>query len=586
MIEKKLHNCYGFIQTAIAFNNYLNQEMYINTKIYGIPTTFYLKQYPKEAYYYTLISHAILLLSVFKEELLKKDEQDKLNLFISENTFDSLMGNLIQPDGTKYKLGSLTIDDKKEVLELIRNKLMHGDFYAENDSLYLVKEGITGEIKINDLIRTSLLLVGITDYKLKGKNTRPMVLCKNKVIESKDVLETDKDLKRFMNNVYFVEFYDEPENGFDRTPEYVLVLQKFYEELHKSYDLVHQRTFQSTITLLMHKYANEFKKHHVKLTYNIKPVSQTSEYSKIKKFFVTNKHEFDDLNLDEKKLYMVMACTNILDHQNSEHLKTSSAIYNNMKVLDAYLKEINPEQVVYNMQQSITFTDDMTVASLFNAFYSMYHYGLDEIYSNGNGTSLKSIVSGEYLNFAKLDLDKYYDPGMTIEATFADFPNQLLAIEKGELEAKAKMDKAEANLNNYLLYSKKQTKEKTEDMQSKFDIAKENYEKAVKLHKAAKLFMTNDFDRYVKNFNIISHIRNSFAHGNVRILPYVVGDPLLDQEILMQDIFKGKNTYTLRVKFSDLHELLEAPNAKIMTDFLLEKIYPVTKTTEHTYKLS
>ena len=148
------------------------------------------------------------------------------------------------------------------------------------------------------------------------------------------------------------------------------------------------------------------------------------------------------------------------------------------------------------------------------------------------------------------------------------------------------MNREEENLNNYLLYSKKQTKEKTEDMQSKFDIAKENYEKAVKLHKAAKLFMTNDFDRYVKNFNIISHIRNSFAHGNVRILPYVVGDPLLDQEILMQDIFKGNNTYTLRVKFSDLHGLLEAPNAKIMTDFLLEKIYPVTKTTEHTYKLS
>lgn len=586
MKEKKLRNCIKFIQTALAFNNYLNQEMYINKHIYGIPTTLYLNQYPTEFYNSTLITHAILLLSLFKEELLKKDEKDKLNLFISENTFDSLMGDLIQPDGTKYKLGSLTVDDKKEVLELIRNKLMHGDFYAENDSIYLIKEGITGAIKINDFIRTSLLLVRITDYKLKGKNTRPMVLCKNKVIKSIDVLETDKDLKRFMSNVYFIEFYDEPENGFNRTPEYVFVLQKFYEELHKSYDLVKERTFQSTITLLTHKYASEFKKHHIKLTYNIKPVSQTTEYPKIKKFFVANKHQFDDKKLDERKLYMVMACTNILNHQNSDNLKTSVAIYNNMNAINAYLNGVNPERVVYNMQQSITFSDDMTIAALFNVFYSMYHYGLDEIYSNGNGTSLKSIVSGEYLNFAKLDLDKYYDPSMTVEATFADFPNQLLAIEKYEIEAKAKMDRAEANLNNYLLYSKKQTKEKIEEMQSKFDTAKENYNKAVKLTESAKLFMTNDFDRYVKNFNIISHMRNSFAHGNVKILPYVVGDPLLDQEILMQDIFKGKNTYTIRVKFSDLYKLLEEPNAKVMADFLLENITPATKTAEHTHKLS
>lgn len=586
MKDKKIQNCYDFIKTSLAFSNYLNQEMYITRKIYGAPTVIYLEQNPRQNYIYTLITHSILLISMFKEELLKKDEKDKLNLFVSEKAFDSLMGSLIQPDGTKYKLGSLTVDDKKEVLELIRNKLMHGDFYIENDSIYLVKEGITGEIKIEDIVRISVLLTRIKDFKLTGINTRPMIFCANEVIESGESLDNEEDLNKLMQNAYFIEFYDEPEKGYQRTQEYASELQKFYEKIQEQRNLKYKHNFYKMIRNLINKNKKNFAKHHIKMNFNIKTVDKTDEYPKIEKFFMSNKHELEDMTLEEKRLYMVLASTNILDHQNSDILKTSIAVYNNVQALIAYLLGVYPDSIEYTVSQSVTYADDMTVAALFNAFYSMYHYGLDEIYSNGNGTSLKSIVSGEYLNFAKLNLDAYDDPTMTIEATFADFPNQLLAIEKGELEAKAKMDKAETNLNNYLLYSKNQTKEKTEDMQSKFDTAKENYDKAVELTKAAKLFMTNDFDRYVKNFNIISHIRNSFAHGNVKILPYVVGDPLLDQEILMQDIFKGKNTYTLRVKFVELHKLLEEPNAKVMVDFLLEKINPATKTAEHTHKLS
>jgi hypothetical protein len=41
------------------------------------------------------------------------------------------------------------------------------------------------------------------------------------------------------------------------------------------------------------------------------------------------------MSLVEKRLFMVLASTNILEHQNSTSLKTTTALYNNMKALDA-----------------------------------------------------------------------------------------------------------------------------------------------------------------------------------------------------------------------------------------------------------
>lgn len=587
MIEKKIRNCYDYIRTSLAFSNYLNQEMYVTSFKLGEGTFYNLLLNPYEKYGKTIITHAILLLSLFKEETLKKDEADKLNLYINGKAFDELMGNLIQPDGTKYKLGSLTVDDKKEALEIIRNKLLHGDYYIENDTIYLCKEGITGEINVDDLLKTCLFLMQISKYKLVGENSRPMVLCKKETIEKEERLETDKDLKRLMQNAYFVEFFDEPEEGYERTIEYNKVLDRFYKAVSNRNDIIKKHTFKNAIDIIINEHKEELKRQHIKLRYEIKPVAQTTEYPQIKQFFISNNKHFDHMNTVEKRAFMVLSTMNILDNNNNDYLATSHAILNNIKALCAYTQMVHPELVEYNVRQSVTYPDDMTIAALFNAFYSIYHYGLDEIYSNGiASTPLREIASGKYLNFAKLKLDAYYDPAMTIEATFSDFPNQLISLQTAVDKAKTKRDNAVNSYNAYKIHSKTKSDEKTFKMLKQVSDAEEEYKTAQEIYKKAEEFMNNDFNEYVKNYNIISHMRNSFAHGNVRIKPYVTGDPLLDQEIVMQDIFKGNCTYSLRVKFIELHKLLEAPNAKIMLDFIASKLPQPVKKEEHTHKLS
>ena len=95
---------------------------------------------------------------------------------------------------------------------------------------------------------------------------------------------------------------------------------------------------------------------------------------------------------------------------------------------------------------------------------------------------------------------------------------------------------------------------------------------AKELYEKAKRFMEKDYHKHIKNFNIIAHIRNAFAHGNVRIKPYVKGDTLKEQKIEIQDIYEGALTYYLTIRYDDFYQLVMSPNIDIMRDFIDTKI--------------
>ena len=63
--------------------------------------------------------------------------------------------------------------------------------------------------------------------------------------------------------------------------------------------------------------------------------------------------------------------------------------------------------------------------------------------------------------------------------------------------------------------------------------------------------MNNNFSKYVRNFNILLHIRNALSHGNIKISIYISGDSLLDREIIIEDIYEGKCTYKVVIRYED-----------------------------------
>ena len=75
----------------------------------------------------------------------------------------------------------------------------------------------------------------------------------------------------------------------------------------------------------------------------------------------------------------------------------------------------------------------------------------------------------------------------------------------------------------------------------------------------------------VKNINIIAHIRNALAHGNIKLLPYRSGDALQDRELLIEDIYEGKVTYSKKVKYKEFVRLIEVENLTFVLGFLMGK---------------
>ena len=157
MIDDKVLNAYEYFHASSAFSAFLIDNEFNRTD------ASFLDQYDKELYVKLLVTHSALLLALFKEEVVTKDNNKNISLNIYENAFDVLMSNLCTEDGNKFKLGDMSFDSKKEVFDLLRNKLLHGDYAIDLDGYKVVlnNKGLTGSIEIIDLVETCKTLCNI-----------------------------------------------------------------------------------------------------------------------------------------------------------------------------------------------------------------------------------------------------------------------------------------------------------------------------------------------------------------------------------------------------------------------------------------
>jgi hypothetical protein len=213
----------------------------------------------------------------------------------------------------------------------------------------------------------------------------------------------------------------------------------------------------------------------------------------------------------------------------------------------------------------------MSIAAVFNQFYSCYHYELDAIYSNGVGTSLRDIANGTYLDFSKLDLEGFYDPGMTIDNGFSDFTNQLEHLEKSLEKIRLRRVGAENAYRRYLDNVKVPREEAEQRLLFNIEEIDNEYASELALYEEAKTFVETRYNDYVRNYNIIAHIRNAFAHGNVKILNHSSGDTLNDRVIVIEDNYEGVNTYKLVLKYSEFARLFNQYNSTFLYNFIFKK---------------
>ena len=567
MIDDKILNAYEYFHASSAFSAYL-----IDDEFDRIDSS-YLDQYDREVYVKLLVTHSALLLALFKEDIITKDDEKNITLNIYEKAFDILMSNLCLEDGNKYKIGDMSFDSKKEVFDLLRNKLLHGDYAIDLEGYKVVlnNKGITGTIDILDLVETCKSLCTSGECKLDGENTRIMTVCKRQTIDHGPSIFNSSTLKKFMKDVYIITFTDKPMEGYKRDARYHNTLEMYYDIIGEAQSYYDKYSIRNALEIMNRIYLPYLRDAHIDISYEVNAVTELEDYSKVKSFYLSNREFLDSLTDVEKRFYMQLSVNNLISFKHLDYIVIASALLNNINMLSAYVSDVPFSEIKYIHQASNTFVDDMSIAAVFAQFYACYHYELDEIYSNGVGTSLKDVASNKYLDFSLLDLNGFNDSEMTIDNGFNDFANQLERMENLLEKARLKKDGAEIAYRKYMSNAKVKREEVEQRLLNNIEMFINEYNELLELYEKAKEFMENRYDAYVRNYNIISHIRNAFAHGNVKLMNHTNGDTLNDRVIVIEDNYEGACTYKLILTYKEFSKLFSNYNSEILYSFIWGK---------------
>ena len=279
MIDDKILNAFEYFHASSTFSIFL-----IDNEFDRFDPT-YLDQNDKEVYVKLLVTHSALLLALFKEEIMTKDDNRNISLNIFEKAFDALVSNLYQEDGDKYKIGDMSFDSKKELFDLIRNKLLHGDYVIDLNGYKVIlnDKGITGSIEIIDLVETCKALCSSQECKLSEENKRTMTITKKSILESGPNLFNQSQLKKYMKDVYVIVFADKPMEGFQRDSKYAHTLASYYKTIQESKEYYEKHSIKNAVETLHRICLPYLRDAHIDLSYEIMPATQIEEFNRVKK---------------------------------------------------------------------------------------------------------------------------------------------------------------------------------------------------------------------------------------------------------------------------------------------------------------
>ena len=154
------------------------------------------------------------------------------------------------------------------------------------------------------------------------------------------------------------------------------------------------------------------------------------------------------------------------------------------------------------------------------------------------------------------------------------------------------LQKLEEQYKNYQLKLTKQgIPEEEWKNDDKYNIIKTNYinaknysEGLLETYMKYNEFMTNDYGKHVINREIITHIRNSIAHGNVEMKICNEYFETKNDVIIVKDIHEGKLTFELEISVKDFVSLFSLDNLDILYEFInneVDKEIEKTKIKKH-----
>ena len=518
--------------------------------------------------YPAMIGADALLLSLFKEKIISKDSNG-VNLLINNNIFRQIISKLIIIKNNKAYLGDIEFANEILAFNYLRNKLLHGEYELQANYICIEKDNKISKFLVSQLTDVVLDLQHHMENICNGKNICIIVPDSKytklsmktrlenglfdyitiKVRKKGELQINDEDLEHinvYIQNLKIIMFREKM--SFEDAISY-FQNAKYYQVLHHSID-------------------NYFSKNHLEITFEKNSIKQHKNFPLLLKNIINPQNIFYNLDKDNPGEYDIDVLLPLMENilNDNSLIITSKSLRNYILILFHYV--LNDGVSIYHYPdqytQSITFLDDIIIASEFVCFYSKFHYGLDELYSNGRTTNLRDLLKNEKFDFSLLDLKRFNDSKMTVDIKLTSFIEQANKIRTGYRKSykaflKVK-DQFENGINNNSM-----NKNSFEKIKTNFLLSKEKYETYQVLNHKLDKFDINKYERYI---NIINHIRNAFAHGNVSIKQYEYGDTLLDRKICIEDIHHGQVTYKKEICYQDFSLLFNFESNKILQDHI------------------
>lgn len=485
-----------------------------------------------------VISLSALFISLYKEKIIEKDSNKDLSLKVNNATYGNILSNITIFKNNKYYLGDIEFDDQLQCLDFLRNKLLHGDYHIIDNKIYMKKDNKVGEMSFFKLINFCFILSNLSK-------------CNGKVLEDSIVLFThvrwdSSTLKDFLRSNLFKVDFKVTMKGKRTINMDIINLINDIQDLAMHYNLTRPMFLADTVHLAIQEKEKEIAECKCRVDFEITPYILFNGADDVIKRFLSEYRSIkdkDSIKLDD-----------VLNYVNSNSFVNNTEVLNeSYSHLTNFLLRFMPnwcDNTVKHDVKDDNINEMYSINLSFNLlkFYCYFNYGLDQIFSDGITTNLRDILEGRKFDYSQLDLSLFDDPNMTVEHTITSYQAQVSGINNEYNRTLAAYQKALNSYNGFISRFGNTNPSVESKLNNNCVLLNNQLQNITALQNKSNNF---DFNKYVRNLNIINHLRNSIAHGNYEI------DDSDPNNIYynFNDIYNGVTTYSLSIKVKDFESI-------------------------------
>lgn len=513
------------------------------------------------------VGYATFALLLWKDEIIKKDSEYNLSTTVVEEILDEHI-NIITNKKNIWSIGEIEFTSSLDLLNVLRNKLAHGDYQIKENEIILEINDKIGSVNIDRLLDLTIQLdQNISLIQKQKENTVGMIRNKN-ALENINI-KTKSDLDKALSNMSYVEIKEKPRKLCLRTKEYIALAINLKKVVKTS--IQNLRKVDNLTSVPKLKFLLEQVNMDAKVTETMSTDIEATE--KARKMYVSRINEMRAISPIMQQKYLAFWLQEAIKKE-MQKKSISFGIVNN----EVLLKELkkNPNRNLINIIEQNKFGPLLTVenektvltAYLIN-FYFTYIYALDNILNEKNKEDIRDIVENKAFDFSKLDLSGIKNQIDIETKNFSNFEGQTNKLDSDILNLDTRIYKLQNiidSLKNVIVShpERKIIYDKNILIQEEA-LSKRDY--IIGLKERVEKYYKEDLPRYKKNRAIIEHIRNSIAHGNISLNIFNGNYTLEDALLTFNDEHDGKTT-TIQLTLKEFETLFSNENIKTILDFI------------------